>query len=648
MKSALTLALALSAGAATPALAQFAPTNKIALTGDAVPTTSVAFEKVFSRPSINRCADVAFVAQRELPSFDLESMICAWESGLCSTEPPGPSVLRLVARDGMSAPGTGSTFLGLSNGSWGWWIVDASDIGPHLPFNHAGSVAFRSQLDDWDSIAGNDDGLFRADLSSGSYATTKLFQAGDGSTVVGDDPSTVYDEPVLGPWALNDSKRMLFPVDVSSLVAPSVLLSQPLGTPTLAQILEGDYGAPGISGGTIRDAIMHGALNRNGDVAVVAGWETTSPLDAGHAIWTGDASALSLVLVDGPTPSAMGIAANSKVQVYPVAVGFNCQGQIRFETLFTEPYADDPDVVPGVNDHCIWIWTPGPTPTFSLVARTGDPIPANSGTLAVPGASILQIHIGFANLNYNRVMGSCGRTAYTAVVEDERDPSDGQMPDGDVSGLWAGQPGQMTLVALEGMVAPGGHAADGSPGTFKEFYGNLMSMNAKGQLIFEADVVNADGEFNGLWVWDPTPTGAAMPLYAIARSGRSFEADTADYRVMDRPIIVPHAGSEDGHGCAISNRGYVAYRGTFGGPDESSTTRGIYRASLCRADLFMDELLDQEDQSLFLTYYYGSDDRADFDQNGQWDQEDLSMFLSLYFDGCDFNPDCVFGEGCGS
>ena len=259
-----------------------------------------------------------------------------------------------------------------------------------------------------------------------------------------------------------------------------------MGLPGAVELIaRGDSQAADSPTGAVYRSLGKPLLNSLGEVAFAT---TTSELPpAGHTqgqkagsyvIFTGLPGSLrKLVRTGDPAPETEG---DIYLQPDVSPMGFNASGAVAFRTL---------------------LWSPGPNPAGSgvaiyagqrgklrLVARTEFPAPDTE-----PGTV-------FSLLGYP-VMNAPGEVAFAGTVTTATGLGYG--------GIWAGRPGQLRLIAREGVNAPG------TAQTYLYLTSTSLTLSDSGQVAFSASLANAPaGQAEALFATDETGT-----LRLIARTG---------------------------------------------------------------------------------------------------------------------------------
>jgi hypothetical protein len=513
--------------------ARAATVRTVALTGQQAPgkPEGAVFSSLFSSsPVINDAGQTAFRATASDSNF----------GGIWSE---GSGSLNLVALPGQQAPGLpdGVIYSGFDgpqrilingngvtafNGSftpdnflnWGFWSSEAGTTtliartGEQAAGTPAG-VAYRL-YDAFRSLVFNDAG----------QAAFGAFLTGDGVN------NSVFSGDFFGIWARRHGNVELIARQGSH--AP--------GTP---------------DGVNFNDLpVQWGpALNNAGQIAFY-GLLTGIGVDESNrrGIWSEGTGNLALVVRTGDQAPGMpdGALFNS-LQTQPYNVpALNGDGQIAFLGVTAGGGVD------ATNSSGIWMGKAG---DVSLVVRSGDQAPgAPSG-----------VKIGMTQ-QHSLALNDAGQVAFYA------NGNGAGVGLSNFTGLWAGAPGSLALVARSGEHAFG--TEDGV--VFSFFYrpgspsARLLMLNAAGQTAFFAKLsgngitgINDDG------IWATDSHGAVQ---LIAREGQLLEVAPGDLRTIInlRFLFEDYTfstGNADGRPSAFNNRGQLAFAAEF-----TDGTSGIF------------------------------------------------------------------------
>jgi hypothetical protein len=192
----------------------------------------------------------------------------------------------------------------------------------------------------------------------------------------------------------------------------------------------------------------------------------------------------------------------------PGSLMINDEGTCVFRAGLTGP-----GIVDGTNDsnaESLWAGPPG---GLALLARSGDPAPGTG-----PGVRFL-FPTGQAAIN------ATGQCAFASLLT-----GNGVVP-GNESGIWTGQPGQLSLVMRGGDPAPGAGAGLSFRGAREP-----VVINRAGQIGFIAGLEGPGlTHINDLGIW----TGTAGELEMVARTGQPAPGTSAGtvFFILEAPMI---------------------------------------------------------------------------------------------------------------
>jgi hypothetical protein len=166
------------------------------------------------------------------------------------------------------------------------------------------------------------------------------------------------------------------------------------------------------------------AVNNSGRVIFGARLRSAVPGDAQYGLFVTRGDEVRLLARTGD-PAPQMAAGLTLSELYPQMVSED--GTVVFSSAVDGPG------IPKYTQSGTWVVSPGAT-TPQLVVGTGQPAPG------MPGGTVLH--------PLNLRVASGGNAIVTSVYE-------GAPPGMGSSGIWAGQPGNLSLVARQGMAAPG-------------------------------------------------------------------------------------------------------------------------------------------------------------------------------------------------
>ena len=211
--------------------------------------------------------------------------------------------------------------------------------------------------------------------------------------------------------------------------------------------------------------------------------------------------------------------------------GFNANGQVLLRSGLANIGAATA-VTFGVNDQVIMLVSAG---SQTLVARRGDPAPG------IPGATF-----DFPNGDIELRLNDNGQVCFSSPIAGV-----GVTPAND-SAMWVGTPGNLTLVAREGSVAPGTGGL-----TFGAMPGSKL-FNAAGQVVFISLLGGAPFPVFTHWCWD-----AVAGLQLVDTSNDMIEASPGNFQTIGGFGFLAHSNG-DSRPPSFANDGTLAGRTGFG------------------------------------------------------------------------------------
>ncbi|MCA9286969.1 MAG: hypothetical protein KDA05_00205, partial [Phycisphaerales bacterium] len=370
-------------------------------------------------------------------------------------------------------------------------MIRGADAAPDIPGATLNSASF-SGIGSGYRLSPDGRTLWGSSLSgtSGTTTDTAIFGGFAGSLVKfvqeGDDaPGTVgavfsssFSSPSQQNTAIDRAGRILFKSNLSG------------GDVSGTTNNEGwFYGTPASIGMMVRkgDDVLGGATaaslgflsqsNMSGQVLFDLTLGGTATVNDNASVWIHTPGAgNSLVLREGDAaPGTVGATFGGASGSWSPGIGsnaFNSDG--RF--VFTAPLLGG-DVVAGDNDRGTYIGSAG---GHTMVLRRGDAAPGTDGLFDVVN-------------NSGQALGELDRVVLQSSLRG------GTVSAADDTGIWAGTPGALELVAREGGMAPG--IVDG---TFGSMTGQSMLTNALGQVVFNNSVQTPAGSVTSMFAWDPS------------------------------------------------------------------------------------------------------------------------------------------------
>jgi len=364
------------------------------------------------------------------------------------------------------------------------------------------------------------------------------------------------------------------------------------GTPdNLRLVAREGAAAPGASGtspvfSTTTSTIFDKRINAAGQLgfgAALSGDGVDASNDRAIYVWTphGDSGTLALAAQTGSV--APGTSATIKFTLMDSSPGFNDAGQVAFRSSLT---SDVPGEITPANNYGIWAGAPE---SVQLIARAGEASPIAGLTFRTPDANprinasgqvafftivsgtgvtlandrVLWVTtpsqveaavregaaapgtpdgVNFATLEPFVAINGPGQIAFTATLTGTG------VTGANDRGLWAGLPGQLSLVAREGDVVD----LDPGEGELLKTISTFTFANGHGSTQFES----AGAAFNdaGQIAWQAQFTDATRAIFRTALPEIPDEGLPGDY-------------NNDG---TVDAGDYVRWRNHLGDPDESA------------------------------------------------------------------------------
>ncbi|HEX6961659.1 MAG TPA: choice-of-anchor tandem repeat NxxGxxAF-containing protein [Lacipirellula sp.] len=288
---------------------------------------------------------------------------------------------------------------------------------------------------------------------------------------------------------------MLYPcvVRATIVIATVIASAAPAGAQTRTVVLSG-AAAPGVESGAVFSSFPNSAaaqlsLDSAGQAAflgrmLVGSGGVTSDTDA--AIWSEAAGSLELVAREGSqAPGVSRGGAFAEFARYPL---LNDNGQVAFPALLRTGVGG----VTADNNSGVWAQRDG---GMDLVAREGEQAPG-----APPAASFSSFTANMSSEGFI-AFNNQGRTAFTASLA----VGSGGVTTTNDTGIWAETASGLTLMAREGVAAPG--TAVGAVFDDLTTPSDSPVLNHQGQLAFSAQLrtgaggVTSGNDF-GIWIAD--------------------------------------------------------------------------------------------------------------------------------------------------
>ncbi len=520
----------------------------------------------------------------------LSILVSLFVFSLCICPDPVLARNTTVAAKGDQVPGmTVGTYFDTFNGDWGYPVINAQ-----------GQVAFSATL----NLKSNNSGVW----VSGADGLTLIARAGD---QVPGEPTGVKFAGFENPW-LNDSGQIVFRgslelgsggVDVYN--DGSIWTSTPGGLATIAR--EGDH-APGTPEGTVfGPSVTLGwgnsrvAFNDSGEMIFRAdlltwfddGTNSWPNFDGG--IWSGTPGDLTLIARYGDQAPGVPLGARfANGPNHPPSI--NAGGQIAFVSNLQ---AGSGGVIQYENDSGIWMSAPGSSELL-LAVRRGDPAPgmpsgtnfdylgdvrlndagqiafgANTDDVGPGGLKTNGIWVGTHD-NLTLVAygggpapglpGAHFRTDFPSVpafngsgqvaFQTGLEIGSGGVTESNNTGIWAGEAGNLIMIAREGDHAPG--APEGAKFGDLRWYLLAPVLNDTGQVAFGASLEVGPGGVTGLddsGIWISDLTGECI---LAVRKG-----DTLAGRTTSGVSLYHGEGTQDGRHRIMNDFGQIVYEADF-------------------------------------------------------------------------------------
>jgi hypothetical protein len=473
--------------------------------------------------------------------------------------PNGNGGNTLIAREGTTvAPGfAGGIF---------------SNIGSGQANNNAGVIAFIASVTGGDTTFQSDQGLF-----TGTPGNLTLIaregSAAPGATGTSPVFSTTTNYPTLDR-RINNSGQVTFGAQlsgdgVSALNDHAIYVWTPDGgNGTLALAAQTGSTAPGLGSPTIRYSVIDESPGFN-DAGKVAfrGQVIGDPGDGvtlvnNFGIWKGTPGNLEVVVRsddDSPIPGV-------KIRSQDPNPRINAAGQVTFFSVLAGT-----GVMNGVNDRALWVTTP--SGEIQLLARRGEAAP---GTGAGVNFSVLD--------GVPPAINALGQVAFTATL------SGTGVSGANDRGLWAGTPGNVSLVAREGDVIdldPGAGVLNRTIQSMSfangysrhpvnpSFESASAALNDAGQIAWQAIFTAASGGGSAIFLTSlPAPPGDDLD----GDYNDDGLVDTADFVVWQKFNGTSTDLPNDPNPVPIDNDQYTTWQTHFGesnagagGADRSTT-----------------------------------------------------------------------------
>lgn len=392
------------------------------------------------------------------------------------------------------------------------------------------------------------------------------------------------------------------------------------------------------------------SVNTQGQFAFASTLEGAGITTAENGVWTGTLQNLHLIVRTGDVAPAP--VAGAEFEAIESVPQLNELGKVVFQARLN------------AGGTSIWVKN---SESLSLVAKIGDP------------AADLPAGHTYGFLYHSRpTINDVGMVAFTGTIQG---PSVESGYDGV---LWAGEPGDLHVVARDGEAAVGGgpnarwrHIANGvavlnnagdvgfvacacgddvrygiwlvradgssrliairgqiAPGAGGVAFGEIQrapTLNARGQAAFLSGLASSGASDEGIWATDRS--GA---LQLVARRGQDLEVAPDDVRIVEAVRLVLNGGGGNGLGSSLNDRGELAFSAKF-----TNGSQGVFVTSLGPAgDVNGDGIVDVDDAAAFALllvdpqayrtqFPFGSPLDGDLNGDGAVDGADVQLFVAL-------------------
>jgi hypothetical protein len=424
-----------------------------------------------------------------------------------------------------------------------------SAIGSGHASNNDGAVAFTGSVTGGDVTGiSNDSGLFTGTPGSLTLVAREGASApGAGGTA----PvfSVFYDKRI------NASGQVGFAVDLANGVGGSLdrafYVWSPTGGGTLELAAQEETVAPGTSP-TIKFLLMDDqpGFNDAGQVAFRSSLTSDVPgeitVTNNYGIWAGEPGSVQLIARSGNASPIAGLQFRTPYGNPRI----NGSGQVAFFTVVSGPG------VGMTNDNVFWLTTPEGT---EVVIREGDAAPGTPAGVNINGLDPLAVINGAGQVAFTATLTGTGVTG----LNDR--------------GLWAGEPGDLSLIAREGDVI------DVDPGA-GEILKTISAISfANGYGSTPADSASAAFNDAGQIAWRALFSDASTAVFLTSLPSspslpgdfnNNGTVDAGDYVVWRKNDGTNNALPNDGGlGTPIGPLHYALWRTNFGNPPGSGAAR---------------------------------------------------------------------------
>lgn len=331
------------------------------------------------------------------------------------------------------------------------------------------------------------------------------------------------------------------------------------------------------------------ALNRNGEAAFEA-FHRMAPAASTilNSLWVTSGSGVELRGAQGQSLPEIG--ANAKFS-FVSPLGFNANGSLVASASFSNPGGTPTSGTAIVVSNATGI---------SLAAYSGAPAPGTNG------------HV-FRDTFYEPSVSSNGYIAFYGSEWDGTDLNSRR------SGIWAGAPDDLKLIAHEGDTVPNTGARFGS------FFRNTPSLNGFDQMAFPATLTDLQSGANTGSLWATDLDGN---LVMIARSGQDLEVGPGDVRTISSLLMIANHGDDDGRPRSMNDLGQVVFSANF-----TNGTTGIFLSNAVAhlpGDYDGNGVVDSADYVTWRRAVATQNLAADGNRDGVVGSEDYDLWREFY------------------
>jgi hypothetical protein len=272
-------------------------------------------------------------------------------------------------------------------------------------------------------------------------------------------------------------------------------------------------------------------------------------------------------------------------------LGFNANGTMAVSGSFSNP---------GGNPSSASAVFVSNAAGISLAAYSGAPAPGTNG------------HV-FRDTFYESSVSSNGHIAFYGSEWDGVDSNSGR------SGIWAGAPDDLKLIAHQGDTVPNTGARFGA------FFRDTPSLNRFDQMAFPATLTDLQSGANTGSLWATDLDGN---LVMIARTGQDLEVGPGDVRTISSLLMIAKHGDDDGRPRSMNDLGQVVFSANF-----TNGTSGIFLSNAVAhlpGDYNGDGTVDSADYVTWRTAVATQNLVADGNRDGVVGEGDYALWREFY------------------